>query len=351
MGTCLQENAIVEKMRYLSMVARARETGQVGPTIRFKDIVDVAPDGFALVQDGVIRYANRKLQDILGYSGAELADTPFFFHVVTDDGSGHLDVLKMTTDQAGPSCVRSVHLRRKDGAKIRVELNAVKLNSDRDNASLIVVRDVTGIRQTEEQLEIAMKKLRQAMGATISAMSMTIETRDPYTSGHQRRVADLSRAIAAELAFQPDDIEGIRMAASIHDLGKIAIPAEILSKPGRISEVEFRLIQSHSQVGYDILKTIDFPWPIADVVLQHHERLNGTGYPNGLKGDDILPGAKVLAVADVVEAMVSHRPYRSALTMGEALYEITKHRDVLYDGQCVDACRSLLIEGRFHFKN
>jgi len=140
------------------------------------------------------------------------------------------------------------------------------------------------------------------------------------------------------------------MAASIHDLGKISIPAEILSKPGKISEYEFRLIQNHPQIGFEILRTIEFPWPIAEIVLQHHERMNGSGYPNGLRGEDISPIARILAVADVVEAMVSHRPYRSALTLGEAIHEITKNRGTLYDPNAVDACKRLFIEGRFAFK-
>ncbi len=351
MSMSLQETAVVEKMRYISMMAQARAIGTESADIRYKDVVDQAPDGLAVVQDGLLKYSNLKLRSVLGYSGEELIGTPFYFHIVSEDGNGRLDVLKMTTDPSTPSLVKTVQLRRKDGTKVRVELNAVRMTGGQESSFLVVIREVAGLRQAEEQLEIAMKKLRQAMGATITAMSMTIETRDPYTSGHQRRVADLARTIATEMSFAPDDVECVRMAASVHDLGKIAIPAEILSKPGRISEVEYRLIQSHPQVGYDILKTIDFPWPIADVVLQHHERMNGTGYPNGLKDSQISPAAKVLAVADVVEAMVSHRPYRSALTMGEAIYEITRNREVLYDAPTVDACRSILIDGRFHFKN
>jgi putative nucleotidyltransferase with HDIG domain len=188
------------------------------------------------------------------------------------------------------------------------------------------------------------------MGATIQAMSLTIETRDPYTAGHQKRVSDLARAIATEMKLSKEDIDAIRMAASIHDLGKISIPAEILSKPGKINEFEFRLIQNHPQIGYEILRTIEFPWPIAEIVLQHHERINGSGYPNGLRGEEIHIIARILAVADVVEAMVSHRPYRSALTLGEAIHEITKNRGTLYDPDAVDACKLLFIEGRFAFK-
>src|SRR5690606_21541678 len=147
-------------------------------------------------------------------------------------------------------------------------------------------------------------------GATIQAMAVTVETRDPYTAGHQRRVADLARSIAAEMGLSRDQIDGIRMAATIHDLGKISVPVELLTKPTRLTKIEFDLIKTHSQAGYDILKDIDFPWPIARMVLEHHERVDGSGYPNGRTRDQILIESRILSVADVIEAMASHRPYR-----------------------------------------
>ncbi len=180
-------------------------------------------------------------------------------------------------------------------------------------------------------------------------MALTVESRDPYTAGHQQRVANLARAIAQEMGLPRDRVDGIRMAGVIHDVGKVSVPAEILSKPGRITEIEFSIIKTHAQVGYDILKNIDFPWPIADMVLQHHEKMNGTGYPSGLSGDAIMPEARVLVVADVVEAMVSHRPYRPALGIDSALDEIRKNRGVLYDGDAVDACLRLFEEKGFEF--
>jgi putative nucleotidyltransferase with HDIG domain len=181
-------------------------------------------------------------------------------------------------------------------------------------------------------------------------MILTVETRDAYTAGHQQRVTDLARAIAKEMGLSEHQIDGIRMAASIHDVGKIGVPAEILNKPVRLSNIEFNLIKIHPVVGYNILKQIQFPWPVARIVLQHHERMNGSGYPHGLSGEDILLGARILGVADVVEAMVSHRPYRPALGIDKTLEEISKNRSTLYDPQVVDVCIRLFREKRFKFE-
>ena len=164
-------------------------------------------------------------------------------------------------------------------------------------------RSLTDRREAEEQLNRTLDNLRQAMGATLTTLALAVETKDPCTAGHQKRVADLARTIAMEMGLSEETIEGIRMAAIIHDIGKISLPAEILNKPGKLSEAEFQLIKTHPQTGYDILKEVEFPWPVARIVWQHHERLDGSGYPLGLKGEEILPEARVLAVADVVEAM------------------------------------------------
>ncbi len=179
------------------------------------------------------------------------------------------------------------------------------------------------------------------MGGIIQAISGTVEIRDPYTAGHQRRTADLARAIAREMGLAEDLRDGLRMAGSIHDLGKVAIPAEILSKPTKLTDLEYHLIQDHPQIGHDILKDIEFPWPVAEIILQHHERIDGSGYPRGLKGDEILWEARILTVADVVEAMASYRPYRPALGIDKALEEISKNSGILYDPKVVDACLRL----------
>ena len=190
----------------------------------------------------------------------------------------------------------------------------------------------------------AQARLHRSMVATIHAMAATLETRDPYTAGHQRRVAELAVAIARELGFPEEEIQGIHLAGIVHDLGKISVPAEILSKPGRLTDLEYQIVKTHVQAGYDILKGIDFPWPIANLVLQHHERLDGSGYPHGLKDKEIMPGARILAVADTVEPMASHRPYRPGLGIAAALKEIAKNRGTLYDAAVVDACEKLFKE-------
>ncbi len=201
----------------------------------------------------------------------------------------------------------------------------------------------------EKELQNSLTKLRKAMGGIIYAMGLALETRDPYTADHQRRVSNLARAIAAEMNFSKEDIDGIRMSGIIHDFGKISLPAEILTKPGWLTEFESGMIKTHPQAGYDILKTIEFPWPIAQIILQHHERMDGSGYPMGLSGDDILIESRILAVADVVEAIASHRPYRPALGIDKALEEISQKKNVLYDPDVVDACVKLFQEKKFLF--
>lgn len=191
--------------------------------------------------------------------------------------------------------------------------------------------------------------LRQSLEESIQTIAATVEARDPYTAGHQRRVAELARAIASEMQLDEEQIVGIHFAAIIHDLGKIHIPAEILSKPGRLNEIEFMLIQTHSQEGYNIIKDVHFPWPIAETILQHHEKLDGSGYPNGLKGDEIRIEARIITVADVMEAMSSHRPYRAALGLDPALKEILRGRGLQYDADVVDACIRLFTEKDFQF--
>jgi PAS domain S-box-containing protein/putative nucleotidyltransferase with HDIG domain len=210
-------------------------------------------------------------------------------------------------------------------------------------------KDITVQRKSEEELQQSYQRLKKTMDAAIDTMSRIIEAKDPYTSGHQHRVCQLAVPLAQELGLAEDKVEGIRIASLIHDIGKIGLPTEILSKPTRLTDIEFDLIKNHSQIGYNILKSIDFSYPIAQIVLQHHERINGSGYPQGLKGEDILLEAKIIGVADVVEAMSSHRPYRPALGIDVALEEISKNRGILYDPEIVDVCLKLFKEKEFKF--
>jgi putative two-component system response regulator len=196
-------------------------------------------------------------------------------------------------------------------------------------------------------LQKSQKQLKKNLLETISAVAAMVELRDPYTAGHQRRVAQIAEAIGQELNLPNDQIEGIYLAAIVHDLGKINIPSEILSKPGYLNDVEFDLIKQHSIFGYEILKEIDLPWPIAETVRQHHERIDGSGYPLGLKGDDILLEARILAVSDVIEAMASHRPYRAGLGIEAALAEIENQRGIQFDPDVVDTALRLFREKNY----
>jgi PAS domain S-box-containing protein len=246
----------------------------------------------------------------------------------------------------------SMKMMTRDGFDRYFEGTARVVSWDNGGKPSVVVKiykDITGRRQAEKELQDTMKMLRKNLAGTIQAIARTVETRDAYTAGHQRRTTEIARAIAFEMGLPKQVIEGIRMAGVIHDLGKISVPAEILSKPGKLSDSEFSLIKQHPQTGYEILKGIDFKWPVADIVLQHHERLDGSGYPYHLKKDEILLEARVIGVADVIEAMSSHRPYRPALGLDDAFEEITMNRGITYDPDVVDASIDLFTKRGYQF--
>jgi len=210
--------------------------------------------------------------------------------------------------------------------------------------------DITENKKIENEYKKLVERLRTTLGTIVQVMTMTIEARDPYTAGHQRRVADLARSIAREMRLPVDQIDGLRMASLVHDIGKISIPSEILSKPTKLTDVEFALIKSHPQTGYNILKDIEFSSPIARIILEHHERLDGSGYPNGLTRDDLLIESRILAIADITEAMASHRPYRPGLGIKASLDEIRKGSGVCYDPDAVDACIRLFRDKGYKLK-
>jgi PAS domain S-box-containing protein len=214
---------------------------------------------------------------------------------------------------------------------------------------IVLAKDITVQRKSEQELQQTFQRLKKTMDAAIDTMSRIIEAKDPYTAGHQHRVCQLAIRIAQEMKLPEDKIEGVRIASLIHDIGKIGLPSEILSKPTKLADIEFSLIKGHSQIGYDILKSIDFSYPVAQIVLQHHERLDGSGYPNNLRGNKIILEARILGVADVVEAMSSFRPYRPALGIDAALEEISKNKGILYDPEVVDICIRLIREKGFKF--
>ncbi len=240
-----------------------------------------------------------------------------------------------------------LQLRKKDGTPFFGSVSAVAVKDDRGGVKYYdgIIEDITDRKRAEEALKISYIKLRKTLNGTVNALASTAEKRDPYTAGHQQRVTQLACAIALELGFSKAQIEGMHVAGSVHDIGKIHVAAEILNKPRSLTEIEMELIRTHSEAGYEILRSIDFPWPVAEIVFQHHERMDGSGYPRGITGDKILMEARILGVADVVEAMVSHRPYRSALTLDDAIQEIMRNRGKLFDPEVTDACVQVFKKG------
>jgi PAS domain S-box-containing protein/putative nucleotidyltransferase with HDIG domain len=248
---------------------------------------------------------------------------------------------------------RPVVLRwvRRDGTVIWTEQRNVPIYDGAGTLVAIdgIARDITERKRAEEALQQSYAKLQRVLEGSVRSLAALTERRDPYTAGHQQRVAELACAIAGELGLTEDRSRGLRVAALLHDVGKIAVPAEILAKPTRLSELEFSMLKAHPQTGYEILSGIDFPWPVAEIVRQHHERLDGSGYPLGLRGEEILLEAQILAVADVVEAMASHRPYRPPHTIEKALEEIKRHRGIRYYPAAVETCIRLFASNKFTF--
>ena len=257
---------------------------------------------------------------------------------------GSLNVGFSTAGAATDDAVQTV---TELGNQLAVALRQAQLRLDVERQAAALERDVHEISEAKAKLEESYRQLSLTLGQTVQALGAAVEVRDSYTAGHQRRVTELALAIARRLGLSEDRLQGLRVAGLMHDIGKLAIPSEILSKPTKLSEVELKLIQAHPEVAWNILNTIDFPWPIAEIVVQHHERIDGSGYPKGLHKEEILLEARILAVADVVEAMSSHRPYRPALGVDAALAEIRAGRGRRYDEQVADACVGLLETGEF----
>jgi HD-GYP domain-containing protein (c-di-GMP phosphodiesterase class II) len=237
-------------------------------------------------------------------------------------------------------------LKKQDKSLVNVAVTVVAIRFDSGSIQYCdgIMEDITERKQAQLQIQQSLNRLQKTIKEIIEAMAYIGEVRDPYTAGHQRRVAQLSLDIGKAMGLPDEQYEGLTMAAFVHDIGKILVPSDILSKPGKLTKPEFDMLRDHTRIGYEILKTIEFPWPIATIVLQHHERLNGSGYPFGLSGDQIIIEARILAVADVVEAMSSHRPYRAALGIDKALDEIIQNRGTLYDSSVVDNCLKLFEE-------
>ena len=323
------------------------QTGKLRASeVNFRNSLDNSPLGIRIVNsEGKTVYANRAFLDIFGYPNTTELDSVSYDKLYTPETyAAHLErVRNGRIGEPVPSRYEN-DIIRKNGEIRRLLINRGEVFWNGEKRFQMLYQDVTERVQAEKALQESYNKLDKTLSAVIQTIALTVEMRDPYTAGHQHGVARLACAIAEEMGLPQEKINGMRVVGTIHDIGKICVPAEILSKPGRITEAEFSIIKEHPKTGYDILKGIDFPWPVALAVLQHHERLNGSGYPGRLSGDSIILEARVLAVSDVVEAMASHRPYRPALGIDKALEEISQKRGSLYDSTVVDACLKLFKE-------
>mgnify|MGYP000846074119 FL=1 len=326
--------------------------------VLFEKLFEESPDALVLqsTEDNSILRVNRGFTRLFGYRRDEAEGRTLNEVIVPGDLLREGTELDIRTDGGKAIQVETVR-RKKSGALVDVSLISVPVILEGGLVGAYVIyRDISAAKEarkalieSREHAEKSLESMSRAWEQTIDVLAMAAETRDPYTAGHQRNVSALSEAIAKELWLDKETVNSIRMAGLVHDVGKINIPTEILSKPGTLGEVEFALIRTHPEVGYEIMKNIELPWRLADMILQHHERMDGSGYPRGLKGDRIMLEAKVLAVADVVEAMSSHRPYRASLGVEAALEEIETNKGRLYDPQVADACLRLFREKGFRF--
>ena len=330
------QNEELRRMRVEATAARAR----------YFDLYDLAPVGYcSLSEAGLILQTNLTASTMLGVDRGTLVMQPLSHFIFHDDMDSYYKMRK-TLLKGGIAQTAELRMLKKDGTQFWAHLVA---NMAVDGAPVLrlVLSDISERKRAEEEIKRHVLQLNTAFMGTVEVATALCEMRDPYTAGHERRVGKLASAIGAELGFDEQRIEGLRVAGCLHDIGKITIPSEILSKPGKLSLIEFQLIQGHAQAGYEALKNVSFPWPLAAVTLQHHERMDGSGYPQGIKGESILLEARIMSVADVVEAMSSHRPYRAALGIEAALAEIESGSDSKYDASVVRACLRLFRENGY----
>jgi len=328
-----KSTSIADSTKVVSLIQQAETRGRGWLSTLVQYVSDVI---FVLDADGSIIYANASGLAMFGVSAEDAIGANAFDYIHPEDRQRVAGIYARMADSPGVAMTDTVRVRSPKTGGVR-ELEVVRTNLLHEPAIAGIV--VNGHDVTERNGYLM--SLEASFGAITGAIANMVEIRDPYTAGHQREVARLAGAIAREMGVDEEDIKGIEVAATLHDIGKIAVPSEILNRPGRLSRAEFELIKVHSQVGSDIVAEVPFPWPVAEMILQHHERLDGSGYPNGLSGGDILLGSRVLAVADVISAMAAHRPYRPALGIGPALAEIEAHRGDLYDLDVVDTCLRL----------
>jgi PAS domain S-box-containing protein/putative nucleotidyltransferase with HDIG domain len=316
---------------------------------RYRLVVENAHEAIIITQDLNVVFANDAAAEQIGYSKETLTSGAFTNFIHPEDRNTVAEYITKRLKVGNVPAIYSFRIINPDGKVKWAELNATTIEWNKKPATLNFLTDITEHKLLEEERLESYNRIKKTLQATVQSIALLVETNDPYTYGHQQRVAQLAVAIAKEMGLTTDQQDFIYTASIIHDLGKVSVPSELLSKPTKLTELEFNLIKTHSTSGYNILKDIEFPWPVADTVLEHHERMNGSGYPNHLQGSAILLEARILAVADVVEAISSHRPYRPSLGIDFALDEISKNKVVLYDANVVDACLKLFQEKNFAF--
>lgn len=337
--------AIIGTLQDISERLRAEQSLRESEE-RFRAMIEQSISGTCIIgEDSRLVYVNPRLASILGYaSGSQLVGRPMLDLVVPE--SRETVAANMSRRLAGQPRNARYHFDalRKDGSRVTLGAHGAAGSYAGKRVVIAMVQDVTELLRAEEAIKGYVAKLEHAMRSTLEVVSKMVELRDPYTRGHERRVGEICAAIGTEIGLPDERIEGLRVAGGVHDVGKIAAPAEILSKPSQLTPAEYELVKQHAQLGYEILKDVEFPWPVAQVAWQHHERMDGSGYPRGLKGDEILIEARILAVADTVEAMSSHRPYRAGLGIDNALAEIERGGGTLYDPNVAGACLRLFRE-------
>lgn len=314
----------------------------------FRSIVEQSIAGLYILQDGRLAYVNPRFAEILGYdSPDELVGRQVSEFVSPEAGKTVAELVEALVSGKVPSASYTLTAKRKDGTAVEVGANGGAAMFRGRPAVIGLMQDISEKKRAEAEIQRYIGQLQTAFMRTVEVATTISEMRDPYTAGHEKRVAEIAVAIGRELGLDEQRLEGLRVAGYLHDIGKITIPTEILAKPGRLTAAEFALIKGHAEASYEVLKDVGFPWPVAQVARQHHERIDGSGYPQGLKGDQILLEARILAVADVVEAMASHRPYRPGLGIDRALAEIERGRGTAYDAPAADACLRLFRDKGF----
>ena len=315
---------------------------------QFRGLVEEAIAGIFIIQDGRLAYVNPRFAELHGFDSAdELIGHERYALIAEQDRGTMLEHHRRLFAGEARNLSASFTAIRKDGRSVELGVSIARGNYQGRPAIIGMAQDITEKKRAEDEIKRYVAELERAFMSSVQVATKLGELRDPYTAGHQRRVAQIAAAIGAEVGWDEHRQEGLRVAGHLHDIGQITVPAEVLAKPGKLSAIGYQLVQGHARAGYDVLKDVKFPWSVAEVALQHHERMDGSGYPQGLKGEEIVFEARIVAVADVIEAMSSHRPYRPSLGIDRAMEEIERGRGLLYDPTVVDACLRLFREKGF----